>query len=383
MEELLTIGEFSRRSGLSPKVLRTYADQGVLVPVSVDASSGYRYYDPLQLEQAKVVRLLRRAGVAVADIGRFLASPSAEPLDGWERSLAAEVMVRREALAEVRANLGFTAANTKGATMIELRLPRDSAELDEIGALLGTERRHLHDLEPRFPANKPLMAVATADAQVVGAALAFRNDPSFATLRLAAVTPGFRHRGVGRRLVERVEAEARRLGVERISLGTDEAVGFWSHLGYVPHLLFQWAYDADLLEQEAAAVLAGPLVGLPHWRSSFADVPQLFVELDEPRLDLVEAIRGLVVGCHVGFMMTKKLGELTPESGRSSSRQPARHTSSCEGSSSERGLGTQGPVLGPLRRSELPGGISGGAGRGPSRFHAATAGRCGGPPGGR
>jgi DNA-binding transcriptional MerR regulator len=46
------------------------------------------------------VRLLRRAGVPVADIGDFLADPTNEALDGWERSLVAEVQARRQALAQ-------------------------------------------------------------------------------------------------------------------------------------------------------------------------------------------------------------------------------------------------------------------------------------------
>ncbi len=91
-------------------------------------------------------------------------------------------------------------------------------------------------------------------------------------------------------------------------MGTDDAVGFWFHLGYTPHLLFQWAYDADLHDQESEAALRGPLAGLHHWRSSFNDVPQLFVELDKPRLDLLSTLQGMVRGCHVGFMMSKKLG---------------------------------------------------------------------------
>ncbi len=60
----------------------------MLVPAVVDDSSGYRHYEPAQLAQAEIVRLLRRAGVAVSDIGRFVASPvDRTPLsaDGHER----------------------------------------------------------------------------------------------------------------------------------------------------------------------------------------------------------------------------------------------------------------------------------------------------------
>lgn len=115
------------------------------------------------------------------------------------------------------------------------------------------------------------------------------------------------HRGIGRRLVERIESEGRLLGAEGVGLGTADAVGFWFHLGYTPNLLLQWVYDADEYESESEALLTGPLRELHHWRSSSNEVPQLFVELDEPRLDVVTTVRQLVGGCHVGFMMSKKL----------------------------------------------------------------------------
>jgi DNA-binding transcriptional MerR regulator len=91
VEERLTIGQFSARCGPSAKVLRSYAAAGVLVPAAVDAKTGYRYYETAQLGEAETVRLLRRAGVAVAEIPGFLADPSAAALDGWQRSLSAEV----------------------------------------------------------------------------------------------------------------------------------------------------------------------------------------------------------------------------------------------------------------------------------------------------
>ncbi len=316
MGNLMTIGEFSRRSGLSAKVLRAYAELGVLVPAAVDPESGYRYYEPAQVAEAKVVVLLRRFGVAVTDIGRFLGEPSAEDLDGWERSLVAEVHSRREALVEVRSRLDLKWGRTKGATMVEIREIRDRAELadafDVVGAQFAPpitveDKLRFGDLDAHFPADQPLMVLACSDKGVVGGAMAFRNEDGRAALRIVAVVEAFRHRGIGRRLVERVETEARRLGVEGIALGTDEAVGFWYHLGYTLNLLFQWVYDAERCEAESRALLEGPLAGLRHWRSSFNGVPQLFVELDEPRLDLRQALSGSVSGYHVGFMMAKPL----------------------------------------------------------------------------
>jgi DNA-binding transcriptional MerR regulator/predicted GNAT family acetyltransferase len=316
VEEQLTIGQFSARCGLSAKVLRAYAAAGILVPAAVDAKTGYRYYETAQLEEAQTVRLLRRAGAAVADIPGFLADPSAEALDGWERSLSAEVFGRREALAELRRRTGSQPVPTRGATMIEIRPVADADELTATFGLLGAQLPEplgghdwrAHDLVARFSLDQPLMVVATEGDQSVGGALAFRSGDETVTIRIIGVVARFRHRGIGRRLVERVEAEARRLGSARVGAGTDEAIGFWCHVGYTPVLLLQWVYDPELFEPESEAVLGGPLAGLPHRRSSFNDVPQLFVELDEPRLDLRQDIGQMVTGCHVGFMVVKQLG---------------------------------------------------------------------------
>ncbi len=314
VDDMITIGDFSSRCGLSPKVLRTYAEAGVLVPALVDPTSGYRYYELAQVEQADTVRLLRRAGVGLADIGQFLAEPSADAVDGWERSLTAETLSRHQALAEVRCRLGVGPERARGATAIEVQAVRDLGDLRAAFDLAGAQLpepidsgdHRIADLVERFAADQPLMVVATVEGNVVGAALGFRNDNGTVTLRIIGVVTAFRHRGIGRRLVERVEAEARRLGAHSVALGTDEAVGFWYHLGYTPNLPFQWVYDADLFETETDAMLNGPLAGLHFWRSSFNGIPQLFVELDEPRLDLRHEVREAVTGCHVGFMMAKR-----------------------------------------------------------------------------
>ena len=65
----MTIGEFSNRCGLSPKVLRSYAEAGVLVPAVVDATSGYRHYEVDQLEQADTGSACAASFVTVASGG--------------------------------------------------------------------------------------------------------------------------------------------------------------------------------------------------------------------------------------------------------------------------------------------------------------------------
>lgn len=70
---LATIGEFARLSRLSPKALRLYDELGLLVPARVDPDTGYRWYAPAQLDQARLVASLRRIGVPLTRIRHMLA----------------------------------------------------------------------------------------------------------------------------------------------------------------------------------------------------------------------------------------------------------------------------------------------------------------------
>jgi len=109
VQELLPIGEFSARSSLSPRMLRSYAAVGMLVPAAVDRLSGYRYYSPDQVGEAKLILLLRQAGVPVSEISGFLKDRDLDRLRRWERELDLEIAGRRTALAQAREQLGVDA----------------------------------------------------------------------------------------------------------------------------------------------------------------------------------------------------------------------------------------------------------------------------------
>ncbi len=98
----MAIGEFSDRSGLSAKRLRTYAAEGLLAPAAVDPGSGYRYYSPGQLADAQMIDALRQAGVPLAEIRAFMRQPSREQLDAWARQLQADANHRQGALVLAR-----------------------------------------------------------------------------------------------------------------------------------------------------------------------------------------------------------------------------------------------------------------------------------------
>jgi PPM family protein phosphatase len=75
---MLTIGEFARRAGLTPKALRIYDELGLLSPAAVDADSGYRFYDPAQLGRARLIAELRRIEMPLARIAEVVTLPSDE-----------------------------------------------------------------------------------------------------------------------------------------------------------------------------------------------------------------------------------------------------------------------------------------------------------------
>ena len=71
--QLLTIGEFARQTRLTAKALRIYDEIGLLRPVHVDPSSGRRRYGAGQVRPARLIGMLRGAGLSLAEIGLLLA----------------------------------------------------------------------------------------------------------------------------------------------------------------------------------------------------------------------------------------------------------------------------------------------------------------------
>ncbi|WEX87769.1 MerR family transcriptional regulator [Sinorhizobium garamanticum] len=66
----MKIGELSKRTGVSIRMLRYYEAEGLLKPQRT--TSGYRDYDPAELRAVERIRLLGSAGMTLATIRRFL-----------------------------------------------------------------------------------------------------------------------------------------------------------------------------------------------------------------------------------------------------------------------------------------------------------------------
>ena len=69
---MLKIGEFSKLSRVSIRMLRHYDEIDLLKPAWIDPESGYRYYSAEQLPIAGRINALKDMGFALAAIGQIL-----------------------------------------------------------------------------------------------------------------------------------------------------------------------------------------------------------------------------------------------------------------------------------------------------------------------
>lgn len=163
----LSIGQFARRSLLSPKALRLYDQQGLLEPAEVDPVNGYRRYRESQLVDARLIARLRKLDMPLAEVASVLAEPPdrrSEALvaywEGVERRMAAQ----RDLLMYLLIQL---AGKERNFDMFEI----EEREVPEQTVL--TEQRHttVSGLTDWFDDCMPcLHTMAAANGGVTGAA---------------------------------------------------------------------------------------------------------------------------------------------------------------------------------------------------------------------
>lgn len=138
---MLRIGEFSRRGRVSIKALRHYEAVGLLRPALVDGATGYRYYEPRQLDDLHRLMVLRALGLSLERIGDLLQD---EPSPELMRQLLAE---RRAALArKLEAEQAQLAAIEARIRHIESREPTYDVVLRDVpSAFVASLRRVVSD----------------------------------------------------------------------------------------------------------------------------------------------------------------------------------------------------------------------------------------------
>lgn len=102
MDGLMSIGEFSAKSGLSARRLRSYAVAGLLVPAAIDPDSAYRYYAAGQLPEAHLIDVLRQAGLPLSEIKVVLRERRVGFIDKWAAQVRVDADHKQRALARAR-----------------------------------------------------------------------------------------------------------------------------------------------------------------------------------------------------------------------------------------------------------------------------------------
>ncbi|PNV35759.1 DNA polymerase III subunit beta [Streptomyces sp. DH-12] len=144
-----SIGETARESGLGVSALRFYDRAGVLVPDQVDPVTGYRWYAPEQLDEARVLARLRRAGMPLADVRLVLAGWAAADTDLVRRLLEAHLRRLEEGLSATRAEFSALRAllddrenpmtSPRTAARLSVSGPGLAAALDAVRFAAGTD----------------------------------------------------------------------------------------------------------------------------------------------------------------------------------------------------------------------------------------------------
>lgn len=134
MDELLTIGQLARRTGLAARTLRFWSDEGAVPPVRRSAG-GYRLYDASSVARAELVRTLRELGLGLDEVCRVL--------DG--RTTVAEVAEAHVAAIDARirslkvSRAVLSTVSRRGSTTEETAL------MNRLARLSATERMQIID----------------------------------------------------------------------------------------------------------------------------------------------------------------------------------------------------------------------------------------------
>ncbi|GAA3677875.1 MerR family transcriptional regulator [Yimella sp. RIT 621] len=146
---MLSIGDFARLAGVSVRMLRHYDRLGLVSAARVDPHTGYRFYEPRQLQRVHALIGLKDLGFTLEQIGPMLAGQIdtetfRELLDRRRAALREQIDADHRRLADVERHLRLMEGNTV-MEFIEKSLPAlelsqrtaTVADRSQIGPVIG------------------------------------------------------------------------------------------------------------------------------------------------------------------------------------------------------------------------------------------------------
>ncbi|MFJ3694179.1 MerR family transcriptional regulator [Streptomyces sp. NPDC090052] len=130
--EVFTIGQLSRRTGLSVRTIRYWSDIGALPPAG-RSTGGYRLYDAACVARLELVRTLRELGLGLATVRRVLAGES-----GIADVAAAHVAALDAQIRSLRLNRAVLSTVAKRASGAE-----EMALMNRLARLSTVERKRI------------------------------------------------------------------------------------------------------------------------------------------------------------------------------------------------------------------------------------------------
>ncbi|QNP70238.1 MerR family transcriptional regulator [Streptomyces roseirectus] len=173
--ELMPIGVFARRTGLTPSALRFYDDSGVLTPSEVAPDTGYRYYGADQVERARAVRRLRELGMPLTEVAAVLDAGEGDGVrlidEHVARVLGDAAEVRRRAVSVKASLAGALSAGvpSAGVPSLPVAVLKGPVLADAVEQVLTATVR-----EPGLPVLGGVRVEATAEAFILTATDRYR-----------------------------------------------------------------------------------------------------------------------------------------------------------------------------------------------------------------
>ena len=126
-DDLMLIGEIADFFGVSRKAMRLYEKKGIIKPVKVDASNGYRYYSAGQVQQLNALLELKALGFSLDEIKAVTDGKTTKELllkllekkqQAWQEAMNA-AKYKTECLDGIISNLQSSESAEKIAEMTE------------------------------------------------------------------------------------------------------------------------------------------------------------------------------------------------------------------------------------------------------------------------